>query len=151
MSCPYTFQQNSKAEHALCTINNIVRSLLFQGSLLPVYWADSLHTASYLLNCHPTMTLGGLTPFFALFGTYPSYTHLRILGCACYPNLSSTAPHKLSPHSSLCIFLGYSSITRVTDVSISIPTESSSPTTWCLMNPHFLSPRCPPHPQIPPP
>jgi hypothetical protein len=30
-----------------------------------------------------------------------------MFGCACYPNLSSTAPHKLSPRSSLCIFLGY--------------------------------------------
>jgi transposase InsO family protein len=29
MSCPYTSQQNGKAERALRTINNIVRSLLF--------------------------------------------------------------------------------------------------------------------------
>ena len=26
----------------------------------------------------------------------------------CYPNLSATAPHKLSPRSVLCVFLGYS-------------------------------------------
>jgi hypothetical protein len=109
MSCPYTSQQNGKAEHALRTINNIVRSLLFQASIPPAYWADSLHTATYLLNRHPTKTLGGLTPFFALHGTHPTYTHLRVFGCACYPNLSSTAPHKLSPRSSLCVFLGYSS------------------------------------------
>ena len=86
-----------------------MRSLLFQASLPPVYWADSLHTATYLLNRHPTKSLDGRTPFFALYGTQPSYTHLRVFGCACYPNLSSTAPHKLSPHSSLCVFLGYSS------------------------------------------
>jgi hypothetical protein len=109
MSCPHTSQQNGKAERALRIINNIVRSMLFQASLPPVYWADSLHTATYLLNRHPTKTLGGLTPFFALFGTPPTYSHLRVFGCACYPNLSSTAPHKLSPRSSLCVFLGYSS------------------------------------------
>jgi hypothetical protein len=108
MSCPYTSQQNGRAERILRTINNIVRSLLFQASLPPVYWADSLHTATYLLNRHPTKTLDGHTPFFALHGTQPSYTHLRVFGCACYPNLSSAAPHKLSPRSSLCVFLGYS-------------------------------------------
>ena len=75
MSCPYTSQQNGKAERALCTINNIVRSLLFQTGLPPVYWADSLLTATYLLNRHPTTTLSGLTLFFALYGTHPSYTH----------------------------------------------------------------------------
>ena len=81
----------------------------FQGSLPPVYWVESLHTATYLLNRHPTSTLGGRTPFFALYDTHPTYTHLRVFGCACYPNLSATATHKLSPRSSLCVFLGYSS------------------------------------------
>jgi hypothetical protein len=108
MSCPHTSQQNGKAEHTLRTVNNIVRSLLFQSSLPPVYWVESLNTATYLLNRHPTKTLGGLTPFFALYDTYPDYTHLRVFGCACYPNLSATATHKLSPRSSLCVFLGYS-------------------------------------------
>ena len=97
MSCPYTSQQNGRAERTLRTVNNIVWSLLFQASLPPVYWANSLHTATYLLNRHPTKTLDGRTPFFALYGTQPSYTHLRVFGYACYPNLSSTAPPKLSP------------------------------------------------------
>jgi hypothetical protein len=29
--------------------------------------------------------------------------------CTCYPNTSSTTPHKLSPRSTRCVFLGYSS------------------------------------------
>jgi hypothetical protein len=53
MSFPYTSQQNGRAERNLRTINNIVRSILFQASFPPVYWADSLHTATYLLNRHP--------------------------------------------------------------------------------------------------
>ena len=48
------------------------------------------------------------TPHFALYGTAPSYDHLRVFGCACYPNTSATAPHKLSPRSTRCLFLGYS-------------------------------------------
>ena len=35
--------------------------------------------------------------------------HLRVFGCACYPNTSATAPHKLAPRSTRCLFLGYSS------------------------------------------
>jgi hypothetical protein len=31
-----------------------------------------------------------------------------VFGCACYPNTSATAPHKLSPCSTRCLFLGYS-------------------------------------------
>jgi len=38
----------------------------------------------------------------------PTYDHLRVFGCKCYPNLSATAPHKLAPRSALCVFLGYS-------------------------------------------
>jgi hypothetical protein len=45
----------------------------------------------------------------ALFGSPPSYEHLRVFGCTCYPNSSSTTPHKLSPRSTWCVFLGYSS------------------------------------------
>ncbi|WVZ92574.1 hypothetical protein U9M48_038625 [Paspalum notatum var. saurae] len=108
MSCPYTSQQNGKAESVLCTLNNIVRSLLFQGHLPPPYWVEALHAATYLLNRHPTKTLHFLTPHQALYGRPPTYNHLRVFGCRCYPNTAATAPHKLAPRSTLCVFLGYS-------------------------------------------
>jgi IS30 family transposase len=97
MSCPYTSQQNGKAERSLRTINNILRSLLFQASLPPAYWVEALHTATYLVNRLPTKTLAFSTPYTSLYSTQPSYDHLRVFGCACYPNMSATAPHKLSP------------------------------------------------------
>lgn len=54
MSCPHTSQQNGKAERIIRSTNNIMRSLMFQASLPPSYWAEALHTATYLLNLHPT-------------------------------------------------------------------------------------------------
>jgi hypothetical protein len=30
-----------------------------------------------------------------------------VFGCACYPNLSAKAAHKLAPRSTRCVFLGY--------------------------------------------
>jgi hypothetical protein len=47
-------------------------------------------------------------PHLALFGSAPSYEHLSVFGCTCYPNTTATAPHKLSPCSTRCVFLGYS-------------------------------------------
>jgi len=108
MSCPYTSPQNGKAERIIRTTNDVIRSLLFQASMPPSYWAEALHTATLLLNILPTKTLDFSTPHFALLSSAPSYDHLRVFGCKCYPNLSATAPHKLAPRSALCIFLGYS-------------------------------------------
>jgi hypothetical protein len=32
-----------------------------------------------------------------LFNKTPTYDHLRVYGCLCFPNLSATIPHKLAP------------------------------------------------------
>lgn len=109
MSCPHTSPQNGKAERIIRSTNNIMRSHLFQASIPPSYWVEALHAATYLMNRHPTKTLSFSTPYHALYGTKPSYNHLRVFGCLCYPNLSATAPHKLAPRSTPCVFLGYPS------------------------------------------
>jgi histone deacetylase 1/2 len=62
----------------------------------------------HLLNILPTKTLGFSAGHTVLYGSLRSYEHLRVFGCRCYPNFSATAPHKLAPRSSLCVFLGYS-------------------------------------------
>ncbi|WVZ98359.1 LOW QUALITY PROTEIN: hypothetical protein U9M48_043815 [Paspalum notatum var. saurae] len=90
------------------TTNDVMRTLLFQASLPARFWAESLHTATYLLNRLPSTATLAPTPHHALFGTPPRYDHLRVFGCACYPNTSATAPHKLAPRSTRCVFLGYS-------------------------------------------
>jgi hypothetical protein len=108
MSCPYTSPQNGKAERIIRTINNVIRTLLIQASLPKCYWAEGLHTAVYLLNRLPTKTISAACPHVALFGSAPSYEHLRVFSCACYPNIATTAPHKLAPRSTRCVFLGYS-------------------------------------------
>jgi hypothetical protein len=54
------------------------------------------------------MAIQAACPHLALFGSTPSYEHLCAFGCTCYPNTTATAPHKLSPRSTRCVFLGYS-------------------------------------------
>ncbi|WVZ91380.1 hypothetical protein U9M48_037560 [Paspalum notatum var. saurae] len=106
-SCPYTSSQNGKAERALRTINYVLRTLLFQADLPPKYWVEALHAATYLINRRPCKPLQFDTPYHALFGQQPDYSHLRVFGCLCYPNIASTAAHKLAPKSTPCLFLGY--------------------------------------------
>ncbi|KAJ9536157.1 hypothetical protein OSB04_un000658 [Centaurea solstitialis] len=106
-SCPKTSQQNGKSERMLRTINNVIRTLLFQAHLPPKYWAEALHMATHLLNILPSTSINNETPFTKLFGKPPSYSHLRVFGCLCYPHI--TPSHKLSPRTTPCLFLGYPS------------------------------------------
>jgi hypothetical protein len=98
------------------TTNNVMRSLLFYASLPARNWAESLYTATYILNLLPTKAISGPTCYFALFSTTPSYAHLWVFGCACYLNTSATAPHKLAPVSVGVSSLGTHLIIRDTNV-----------------------------------
>lgn len=111
-TCPYTSQQNRHAGRMIRTVTNMVCSLLFQAHLLPTYWAMALNVATHLINLLPTKTLHNLTPQEVLFRSPPSYSHLHVFGCLCYTNISSTSPHKLSPRSTPCVFLGYPSFQK---------------------------------------
>ena len=61
-SCPHTSQQNGRAERILRTINNMIRTLLFQASFPPEFWVDALHTAAYLLNILPSAAIDNDIP-----------------------------------------------------------------------------------------
>jgi hypothetical protein len=110
-------RQNGKAERIIRSVNNIIRTLLIQASLLGRYWAEGLHRTTYILNCLSTTAIQAVCPHLALFGSAPSYEHMRVFGCTCYPNMTATAPHKLSPRSTRCALssLSRSSFIQCTD------------------------------------
>ncbi|KAJ9553280.1 hypothetical protein OSB04_017325 [Centaurea solstitialis] len=105
-SCPYTSQQNGKAERTIRTINNTLRTSLIQASLPPQFWVEALLSSVHTFNLLPSTTIQYKTPFEVLFGFFPTYSHLRVFGCLCYPNTSPTSAHKLAPRSSACVYLG---------------------------------------------
>lgn len=107
LSCPYSSQQNGKAERILRTINDCVRTMLVHSAAPLSFWAEALQTATHLINRRPCRATGSLTPYQLLLGAPPTYDHLRVFGCLCYPNTIATAPHKLSPRSLACVFIGY--------------------------------------------
>ncbi|GJT00676.1 ribonuclease H-like domain-containing protein [Tanacetum coccineum] len=104
-SCPRTSQQNGKSERMLRTINNLIRTLLFQAHIPPSYWVEALNMVAHLLNILPSTAINNEIPFTKLYNQTPTYEHLRVFGCLCYPHVDVS--HKLEPRSTPCIFLGY--------------------------------------------
>lgn len=80
-SFPKTSQQSGMSERMIRTINNIIRTLLFQAHIPPQYWVEALHMASHLLNITPSTSINNDTPFTKLFHKTPSYSHLRVFNC----------------------------------------------------------------------
>jgi transposase InsO family protein len=108
-SCPHTSPQNGKAERKIRTINNMIRTLLAHASLPPSFWHHALQMATYLLNILPNKKLALQTPTTILYQKLPSYSHLKVFGCLCFPLIPSTTRNKLQPRSKPCVFLGYPS------------------------------------------
>lgn len=106
LSCPHTSPRNGKAERAIRSTNDILRTLLLQAHMPPPFWVESLHSATYLLNIRPSRAIYAQIPYYLLYGTSPNYSSLRAFGCLCYPNLYATMPHKLAPGSVRCVLLG---------------------------------------------
>ncbi|GJS65305.1 ribonuclease H-like domain-containing protein [Tanacetum coccineum] len=106
-SCPKTSQQNGKSERMVRTINNLIRTLLFQANLPPTFWVEALNMATHLLNILPSTAITNEIPYTRLFGKQPDYSLLRTFGCLCYPHLYPN--HKLEPRATPSILLGHAS------------------------------------------
>ncbi|GKC68095.1 ribonuclease H-like domain-containing protein [Tanacetum coccineum] len=85
--CPKTSQQNGKSERMVRTINNLIRTLLFQANLPPTFWVEALNMAIYLLNILPSTAINNEILYTRLFAKNPDYSLIRTFGCLCYPHL----------------------------------------------------------------
>ncbi|KAI5336302.1 hypothetical protein L3X38_015569 [Prunus dulcis] len=107
-SCPHTPQQNGLAERKQRHIVTMIRTLLVTSKVPYCFWAYAALTAVHLINLTPTLVLNWITPYSVLFHRPPSYSHLRVFGCSCFPHLGPYVPNKLMSRSIECVFLGYS-------------------------------------------
>nr|GEX09537.1 ribonuclease H-like domain-containing protein [Tanacetum cinerariifolium] len=56
-SCAHTSQQNGKSERRIRTLNNLIRTLLFQQIYQQPFWVEALNMAIYLLNILPSTAI----------------------------------------------------------------------------------------------
>lgn len=71
------------------------------------FWGEAISTVTHLINLTPSKVLQGLTPHEVLFGSKPSYTHLRVFGASCYVHRNARDKDKVGDRSRRCIFVGY--------------------------------------------
>ena len=105
VSCRHTPQQNGVAERKH---RHLIQCALVLHSelILPMpYWYYVVSTATHVINRLPTPNLSHKYPWETLFHTPPHLTHL--IGCQCFPLLTSYTTHKLHPKTTSCVFLGY--------------------------------------------
>lgn len=91
--------------NACCAPSTTWFAHFFSKPIFHTYWVEALHMTTHLLNILPSTTIANDTPTYRLFKTTPTYSHLRVFGCLCFPHINP--PDKLSPRSTPCIFLGY--------------------------------------------
>ena len=87
-------------------------TLLSHLKLPRSYWSYAVSTAAHFINRLPTPNLHYQSPWEVLFLSKLDITHLRTLGYVCFPLLRSYDTHKLQPHTTPCIFLGYPAFTK---------------------------------------
>lgn len=107
ISCPYTQEQNGVAERKHRHVVDMGLSLLHQASLPSQYWDEAFLTSTHLINRLPTPVLHHKTPYEALYHKPPTYSHLKIFGCSCFPNLRPYNSNNLQFRFVRCTFLGY--------------------------------------------
>lgn len=82
--------------------------MLAHSSLPLKFWDEAFLTTTYIINRLPTPSLSNLTPYQILFQKPPTYSHLKVFGCTCFPNLKPYNSHKLQFRFVKRTCLGYS-------------------------------------------
>ena len=109
VSCPYTPQQNGRAERKHRHIVETGLAMMFHSHIPASYWVHAFSSAVHIINRLPTKVLAMKSPFEVLYDRVPSYDNFRPFGCRVYPYLRDYSAHKLSPRSIPCVFIGYNS------------------------------------------
>ena len=110
-SCPYTSQQNGVAERKHRHSLEVTRALRLQAHSPIRYCGHCLLAAAHIINRLPSSVLKFDTPYERLYGSKPSVSHVKTLGCLCFAKLL-TEHDKLMPRSRPAVLMGYSELQK---------------------------------------
>lgn len=111
-TCPYTPQQNARAERKHRHVLEVARALRFQSGVPLCYWGDCVLTAVYIINRLPSAALNFEVPYERLTGEQVDYDSLKVFGCMAMAYNAARGGDKFAPRSVPCVFLGYPSGTK---------------------------------------
>ncbi|GBP51447.1 Retrovirus-related Pol polyprotein from transposon TNT 1-94 [Eumeta japonica] len=94
---PYTPEQNEVSERMNGTLVEEAKCLLINANLPKVYWAESIHTAAYLMNRSPTRSLKYKTLKEIWKGKKPNIHYLKVFGCEAMTHLLKEKTRKWIP------------------------------------------------------
>ncbi|GKB85873.1 retrovirus-related pol polyprotein from transposon RE1 [Tanacetum coccineum] len=77
ISCPYTPQQNGRAERKHRHSTETGLALLFNAYAPVTFWVDAFATAAYIINRVPSVVLENKSPYELLFSDIPHYGNFR--------------------------------------------------------------------------
>ncbi|GJW03742.1 retrovirus-related pol polyprotein from transposon TNT 1-94 [Tanacetum coccineum] len=101
ISCPYTPEQNGRAERKHRHVTETGLAMLFNSNAPASLWVDAFTSAVYIINCLPTKLLNNKSPFELLFNRAPNYDIFRAFGCQAQSkpsdSMSSTSSSSPSP------------------------------------------------------
>jgi histone deacetylase 1/2 len=89
VSCPHAHQQNGSAERKHRHIVEVGLTLLVNASMPLKYWDEAFLTSTFFINLLPSKVINHDTHVERLLHIRPNCDSLRVLGCACWPNLAA--------------------------------------------------------------
>lgn len=85
----------------------IAGSLIYSSHISLSFWGEAMLTVVLLINRSPSTLLTRISPYENLFFCKPDQSHLKVFGCTCFVLLNDHERTKLSPKSTICVFLVY--------------------------------------------
>ena len=86
------------------TLLDKVRAMLATSGVSKEFWAEALHTTTYLVNRSPSTAIEFKTPMEMWTGAKPNLSNLKSFGCSAFAHHRDS---KLGVRALRCIFLGY--------------------------------------------
>ena len=109
---PYTPQHNMCIERDNRTVCEASRSMLHLHNVPLTLWAESVHTAVYLLNRTINTQVGSTIPYELWFKTKPTVSHSITFGTIAYIFTDKSLRTKFQAKEVMVIFVGFSTSSK---------------------------------------